>query len=57
MNVVVIDVNAKAKVNRPSGEEVPVPTQREPDSKMIFTTRPEFRRISQSSATSPPPNQ
>ena len=39
-----------------SGEEVSVPTQHhEPEPKMIFTTRLEFRRISQSSATPPPP--
>ena len=40
-----------------SGEEVSVPTQHEPQSKIIFTTRLEVRRISQSSATPPqPPN-
>ena len=40
-----------------SGKEVSVPTQHEPESKIIFTTRLEVRRISQSSATPlPPPN-
>ena len=41
-----------------SGEEVSVPTQHhahEPESKIIFTTRLEVRRISQSSATPTPP--
>ena len=39
-----------------SGEEVSVPTQHhEPESKPIFTTRLEVRRISQSSIIPPPP--
>ena len=39
-----------------SGEEVSVPTQhREPESKIIFTTKLEVRRISQNSITPPPP--
>ena len=41
-----------------SGEEASVPTQRhghEPASKIIFTTRLEVLRSSQSSATPPPP--
>ena len=39
-----------------SGEEVSIPTQRrEPESKIIFTTKLEIRRLSQSSIAPPPP--
>ena len=39
-----------------SGEEVAVPAQhREPESKIIFTTKLEVRGLSQSSITPPPP--
>ena len=39
-----------------SGEEVSVPTQhREPDTKIVFTTKLEVRRLSQNSINPPAP--
>ena len=56
MNVVIIDENVKNE-GESSGEEVSIPTQHhEPEPNIIFTTKLEVRRLSQSYITPPPPS-